>query len=173
MSEPESTTYIEEDKERFVLFELGTKHIGAIPVNYIAEVFQISLVAILPVPEVPVSVLGLYNWRGEMLWWVDLEHLVGLEPITQERDSGNIHMAIVIQAREKSLGLLVRELVDIEWLFLREMKSSATGLFPGELYSFLEGYFIKDDQKTILSLDPVAILESTAWGDRALIDRRS
>lgn len=168
MSEPESTTYIEEDEERFVLFELGTKYIGAIPVNYIAEVFQISLTAILPVPEVPVCVLGLYNWRGEMLWWVDLEHLVGLQG-----DSGNKHMAIVIQARGKYLGLLVRELVDLEWLFRREMKSSATGLFPGELYSFLEGYFINDDKKTILNLEPVAILESTAWGDRALMDRRN
>ena len=49
---------------------------------------------------------------------------------------------------------------------LSEMKSSATGLFPEELYSFLEGYFIEDGKKTILSLDPLAILESTAWGDR-------
>ncbi len=96
-----------------------------------------------------------------MLWWVDLEHLVG-----KTGDSGNTHMAIVIQARGKSLGLLVRQLMDIEWLSRSEMKSSATGLFPEELYSFLEGYFIEDGKKTILSLDPLAILESTAWGDR-------
>ena len=154
---------LSQSRQKFVIFKLGDKRKAAILVANISEVFKISLSSILLVPEVPACVLGIYNWRGEMLWWIDLEHLLGFEPIAVGKNALSTHMAIVIQAQGKYLGLLVRELIDIEFLDRQKMNPPGVGLFSPQLLPFLQGYFMDDHGGSILNLDAIAIIQSPLW----------
>lgn len=151
-------------EQKLLSFKLGEKDVAGIALESIVEVFPFSLKEILPVPEVPECVLGLYNWRGEMLWWVDLEHMLGMSPLTTTGSSSvSSHMAMVIQVQEKTLGLLIRQLLDIELVDLRQIKTPTPGLFPSTVLPFLAGYFLDENQETLISFDPVAIVESHLW----------
>lgn len=146
---------------KFLTFQLGAEDTAGVAVESIAEVFQVSLAEILPVPSVPGCVVGIYNWRGEMLWLVDLEHLFGYAPLTTATCHSTL-MAVVIEKSGKSLGLLVRQLIDIEWLDIQQMKPPASELFSPEVLPFLQGYFIKDTEKNFI-LDASAIIQAPLW----------
>jgi len=153
-----------ETKEKFLSFNLGVMDTAVISLQHITEVLQISLPEICGVPEMPSSVLGIYNWRGEMLWLVDLEAMLGYPPISQSSNLLSIMMGIVLENKGKYLGLLVRELIDIEWLDTKEMKPATTELFYPKSSPFLQGYFINDSEEMIFNLDALTIIQAPMWG---------
>ncbi|MEA5579784.1 chemotaxis protein CheW [Nodularia harveyana UHCC-0300] len=152
-----------ENKQKFLSLNLGTKDTAVISLEKITEVFQVSLADICNVPQMPNCVLGIYNWRGEMLWLVDLEEMLGYPPILQGTNSLLHLMAIVLEREGKYLGLLVRSLMDIEWLDTNEIKPISAELFYPAMSPFLKGYFINSAEEMILSLDATAIIQSPMW----------
>jgi positive phototaxis protein PixI len=151
-------------EQKFLSFNLGTKDTAVISLHHITEVLQVSLAEICGVPQMPSCVLGIYNWRGEMLWLVDLEDMLGYPSISQGVNLLSKMMAIVIQKEGKSLGLLVRQLMDIEWLNAKQIKPPNAELFSQEISSLLQGYFINESENMIISLDAAAIIQSSMWG---------
>lgn len=150
-------------EQKFLSFQIGLNDIALLPVECVTELFQVSVADILPVPQVPNCVLGIYNWREEMLWLVDLNALTGF-PGLQERDIPLLTlMAIVIQAQGQSIGLLVQQVRDIEVLDVQQMKSPAKGLFSQELLPFLQGYFIGANNEILRTLDAEAIIQADLW----------
>lgn len=152
-----------ETKQKFLNFNLGVKDTAVISLKYITEVLQVSLGEICAVPQMPSCVLGIYNWRGEMLWLVDLEEMLGYAHLSQATNYLSKMMAMVVQTQGKSLGILVRQPMDIEWLDIRQMKPIDTQLFSSEMASFLQGYFINTNQAMIISLDISAIIQAPLW----------
>ena len=155
--------------KKFLIFQLGTNEKAAIPLEVVSEVLPVVTADILPVPEVPSCVLGLSNWRGEMIWWVDLEDLLGMTPLARKTTTLSEQMAMVMTVENKSLGLLIRNLIDIELLELEQMNAPTPGLFPSEIMSFLEGYFLDENQQVIMSFDPLSVIECPLWQNQALI----
>jgi len=154
-----------ETKQKFLSFNLGAKDIAIIQLQHITEVLQLSLAEICGVPQMPNCVLGIYNWRGEMLWLVDLEAMLGYPPLLQGSNLVAKMMAIVLEKEGKSLGLLVRQLTDIELLDTHEMQAPAAELFSPVMSPFLQGYFINPDEEMMFSLDALAIIEAPIWGN--------
>ncbi len=85
---------------------------------------------IVPIPHMPPWVMGVHNWRGEILWMVDLGHLLGLTPLYQHATTHSTYTAIVINGAQqvpsrqragnqitgtKMLGLVVNRVEDMEW----------------------------------------------------------
>jgi positive phototaxis protein PixI len=64
-------------EQKFLSFHLGTKGIAVISLQYITEILQVSLTEICCIPQMHSSVFGIYNWRGNMLWLVNLEEMLG------------------------------------------------------------------------------------------------
>lgn len=153
-----------ETKEKFLSFNLGVMDTAVISLQHITEVLQVSLPEICSVPEMPNSVLGIYNWRGEMLWLVDLEAMLGYPPISQGANLLSIMMGIVLENKGKYLGLLVRQLIDIEWLDTKQMKPATSELFYPKSSPFLQGYFINDSDQMIFNLDAITIIQAPMWG---------
>lgn len=153
-----------ETKQKFLSFKLGVKDTAVISLQHITEVLKISLTEICGVPHMPNCVLGIYNWRGEMLWLVDLEEMLGYPPLLQDSDSLSKMMAIILEIDGKYLGLLVRQLIDIEWLNTKEMKAPSIELFYPGMSSFLQGYFVNSSEEIMLNLDCLSIIRSTLWG---------
>ncbi|MBE8999876.1 chemotaxis protein CheW [Nostoc sp. LEGE 12447] len=152
-----------ETKEKFLSFNLGVKDTAVISLQHIIEVLQVSLPEICGVPQMSSSILGIYNWRGEMLWLVDLEAMLGYPPISQGANLISIMMAIVLENNGKYLGLLVKQLIDIEWLDIQQMKPPSPELFYPKILPFLQGYFINDSENMIFNLDAIAIIQSPIW----------
>jgi positive phototaxis protein PixI len=154
-----------ETKQKFLSFNLGPNNIGVIHLQHITEVLQVPLAEICSVPQMPNCVLGIYNWRGEMLWLVDLEDMLGYSSLLKSSNLVAKTMAIVIENEGKSLGLLVRQLTDIEWLNTQEMKPPSAELFSPVISPFLQGYFINPNEEMMFTLDTLAIIQSPIWGN--------
>ncbi|MEA5515792.1 chemotaxis protein CheW [Nodularia sp. UHCC 0506] len=152
-----------ENKQKFLSLNLGTRDTAVISLQQITEVFQVSLADICGVPQMPSCVLGIYNWRGEMLWLVDLEEMLGYPPVLQEANLLSNMMAIVLEREGKHLGLLVRSLMDIEWLDSNQIKPPSAELFYPAMLPFLQGYLINSAEEMVLSLDATAIIQSPMW----------
>ncbi|QHG16308.1 chemotaxis protein CheW [Nostoc sp. ATCC 53789] len=152
-----------ETKEKFLSFNLGVKDTAVISLQHITEVLQVSLPEICGVPQMSSSILGIYNWRGEMLWLVDLEAMLGYPPISQGANLISIMMAIVLENNGKYLGLLVKQLIDIEWLDIQQMKPPSSELFYPKISPFLQGYFINNSEDIIFNLDAITIIQSPIW----------
>ncbi|MBE9205737.1 purine-binding chemotaxis protein CheW [Nostoc sp. LEGE 06077] len=152
-----------ENQEKFLSFTLGSSDQAVISLQYITEVLQVSLGDICGVPQMPSCVLGIYNWRGEMLWLVDLEEMLGYPSLLQGINFLSKMMAIILEVDGKNLGFLVRNMMDIEWLETQQMKLPSTDFFSPKISAFLQGYFINAMEEMVLSLDAVAIIKSPMW----------
>ena len=127
------------------------------------RVKQVSLSEICAVPQLPNSVLGIYNWRGEMLWLVDLEEMLGYTALSKNLKNISRMMAIILENDGQYMGLLVRQLMDIEWLDITEMKEPYPELFSAKLSSFLQGYFINKSEEILFNLDALKIIDARMW----------
>lgn len=152
-------------KQKFLSFNLGTRDTAVISLQHITEILQVSLGEICGVPQMPNCVLGIYSWRGEMLWLVDLEEMLGYPPLLQGSNFLSRMMAIVLENEGKYLGLLVRQLIDIEWLDTEQIKLPSAELFYPAMTPFLQGYFINISEQMIFSLDALAIIQAPMWGN--------
>ncbi|WP_413172244.1 chemotaxis protein CheW [Anabaena azotica] len=150
-------------KQKFLSFNLGARDKAVISLQHITEVLQVSLTEICGVPQMPNCVLGIYSWRGEMLWLIDLEEMLGYPPLFQSSNLLSKMMAIVLENEGKYLGILVRQLTDIEWLDTQQMKTPSADLFYPAMSSFLHGYFANGAEEMIFSLDAPAIIQSPMW----------
>lgn len=160
MMQPESLSSTEFSK-KLLSFRLGAKDIAGIPVEDITETFQISLTQILPVPQMPECILGIYNWRGEMLWMVNLENLLSFEDSSIAVNPLSKPMAMVVQADGKSLGLIVGNVIDIESVNSQQMKAPTAELFNPEVLPFLRGYFVREEEQVLMNLETKAIFQSS------------
>lgn len=152
-----------ETKQKFLSFSLGVRDTAVIPLEQITEVVQIPLTEICGVPQMPNCVVGIYNWRGEMLWLVDLEEMLGYPPLLQGSNFLSKMMALVLEHEGKYLGILIRQLMDIDWLDTQRMKQPSEEVFYPEMTPFLRGYFINDAEQMIFNLDASAMLQTSLW----------
>ena len=145
-------------RQRLLRFPLGQRDSALLPLEQIAEILKLSVADILPVPEMPSCVLGICNWRGEMLWLIDLNHLVGYSPVSWV--SGVSPAVMVVQVDNQSVGLVVQHVNDIELHDLLQLQPTAIGLFPPRLLPFILGA-LPGDNGTVL--DATAIMRSPLW----------
>ncbi|MBD0346882.1 MAG: purine-binding chemotaxis protein CheW [Coleofasciculus sp. Co-bin14] len=156
------------ENDQFLRFHLFPNTTALLPVQQLTEVLTISRDQIVPIFQMPPWVMGVYNWRGEILWMVDLAHLVGLTPWPQQPISASSYTAVVLQARSKQaqspsvksqmLGLVVSRVEDIEWCDLDAMQSPPASTVTPELVPFLRGYWLKSNGEMLMHIDGQAIL---------------
>jgi positive phototaxis protein PixI len=155
----------QETAEKFLRFQLGEEGIALLPLSIIKQVMQVSPSEILSVPQMPNSVMGIYNWRGEMLWLVDIGQVLGFPPVraTSPQQSAGGLMTIAIEVEDKVLGLVVQQINDIERHKLQEMNLPAIGLFSPEVLPYLQGYLIGGQQEVLMVLNGAAIFQAPLW----------
>lgn len=128
----------------------------------VTEVLKIPVEKIVPIPQMPPWTMGVYNWRGEILWIVDLGHLVGLTPWYQQNYAKSNHQAVVIHSGTKNtgqkLGLVVNQAEDIELCNPDLIESPPASSISMELAPFLRGYWIKKNGGIIVVIDPETIM---------------
>jgi positive phototaxis protein PixI len=166
----QETTGREENTVQYLRFHLVPDTTAILPVNQITEVLTIAQQNIVPIPHMNNYVMGVYNWRGEILWMIDLGHLIGLTPWYEQQGSMANLTAIVLHegkgkgraktAGTKTVGLVVKRVEDIEWLNPDFLESPPASAVTPELVPFLQGYWLKNDGTMLMSLGSYAILQS-------------
>jgi positive phototaxis protein PixI len=141
-------------EERFLGCQIAIENTALFPIENIQEILRIRPAQILSIPDMPEFVLGIYNWRGEMLWLIDLDRQLGLEDLPDTlADSLTI---IIVRVENRVLGLIVQGVEEIESLPPEEFQSPV-GLFAPQLERFITGYLQQTGRvvlnpQTILSL---------------------
>ena len=145
--------------QRLLRFPLANDS-ALLPLEQIEEIIGVNLTQILPGPEMPSCVLGIANWRGEMLWFVDLNHLIGFPSLLEHKQVLKPPVAIVIEVNDQNLGLVVQQVNDIELHDLQQLRTTAPGLFPAKLMPFVLGTLPGVNG---FVLDFVAITQCPLW----------
>lgn len=154
-------------EEQFLRFHLEPETKIMLPIEQVTEVLKIDVGNIVPIPQMPSWVMGVYNWRGEILWIVDLGHLIGLNSWYQQENNTKDHTAVVLSHKSKSdkknksqtsLGLVMTRVEDIEWCNTNLIQSPPASAITSALAPFLRGYWVKPDGQIILVLDGDAIV---------------
>ncbi|MEM7591731.1 MAG: chemotaxis protein CheW [Cyanobacteria bacterium P01_A01_bin.83] len=148
---------------KFLQFQLGKSEkvhksaiqgdIALLDAEMVTEVITISPQDILPVPQMFYCVLGIYGWRSEMLWIVDLENLLGYPP---PLDANNPHqelLVMVVQVQGQSIGLVVSGIDNLTEHDLSKFKSSSAEIFSEDVLPFLHGYFAGAENDIIMLID--------------------
>ncbi len=79
-----------------------------IPSEQVIEIISLSLSALSPVPDIELPVMGVYLWRGEILWVIDGNALLGGQTIHEHQTRPNIRYSVlIIQEGGEHLGILV------------------------------------------------------------------
>ena len=157
----------ETDEKQFLRFHLYPDTKAMLPIRQITEVLKIKLGQIVPIPQMPAWVMGVHNWRGEILWMLDLGHLMGLYSWYQQEVSHSTQTAIVLAPDRESnsaksniqLGLVVSQVADIE-MCSPQMIQMAMGNVSSQLQPFLQGYWLQPSGDMILVLDGQAIVDA-------------
>ena len=120
----------------------------------VTEVITISPKELLPVPQMPYCVLGIYSWRSEMLWVVDIENLMGYPPsLREDADENETILVMVVRVQGQSMGLVVSRIDTIIEQDLESFKSSSSEIFSEDLMPFLDGYFVDENNNIIMLID--------------------
>jgi positive phototaxis protein PixI len=152
-------------REQYLRFHLHPNTTAMLPVSRLTEVLTIPIGQIVPIPHLPSWVMGVYNWRGEILWMADLGHLCDLTPWHQRVMNSNTHRALVLHSktadgreRGRPLGLIVDRVEDIEWCEVDRIQSPPPSMVTTNIAPFLRGYWVKRDGDMVMILDGEAIL---------------
>ncbi len=160
-----------QETKQFLKFAVDPSTKLMLPIKQITEVLKIKFGQIVPIPQMPPWVMGVYNWRGDILWMVDLGHLIGLEPWYQRNDSRNYQTAIVLspdkektiaQSHRKvgtSLGLIISHVKDIKTCDPSMIQSPPNNSINGQMIPFVAGYWLEiENEDLTLVLDGNAIV---------------
>ncbi|MEG3437971.1 chemotaxis protein CheW [Pannus brasiliensis CCIBt3594] len=160
-----------DSREQYLRFYLHPDTTAMLPVARLTEVLTIPVGQIVPIPHLPSWVMGVYNWRGEILWMVDLGELLGLAPWYQKAMNATNHRAIVLHSetsgkrdRGQAIGLLVDRVEDIEYCDTERIQSPPASMVTMNLAPYLRGYWMKGNGDMILTLDGTAILAAMPRG---------
>lgn len=158
-------------EQQFLRFHLSGETTALLPVHQMTEVLAIPVTQIVPIPHMPPWVMGVYNWRGEILWIADLGHLVGLTPLYQQTISHSTYTAIVIHGEQqmlsragrqitgrKMLGLVVNRVEDMESFSTDLIQSPPQSTVTPELVPFLRGYWMKPNGEMLMVFEGKSII---------------
>ena len=142
-----------QDSDRSDL-QATNRDLALLEAEIVTEVITISPQELLPVPQMPYCVLGIYSWRSEMLWIVDIENLMGYPPCLQEdADADETLLVMVVQVQGQSMGLVVSRIDSIVEQDLEKFKSSSSEIFSDDIMPFLYGYFTDENNNIVMLID--------------------
>jgi positive phototaxis protein PixI len=135
--------------ESFLRFYLTSNLPCLLSVHQMAEVLTLSFGQVMPMFEMPAWVMGIYNWRGEVLWVVDLNHFLGLTPWYQQEGYGSKHIVVILQSSHQAnnevdsqaavLGLVVNRVEDMVLCASESIRPLLDRQVSPEIQPFLRG----------------------------------
>jgi positive phototaxis protein PixI len=133
----------------------------------VTELVNIPLDRVVPMPHLPPSVMGVYNWRGEILWIVNFVTLLGLNPADEAsspQQYRSLQPTIVLTNITSSgismaIGLVVDRIDEIEWCQPDVVRSVPPNSLESALATWTKGYWRSTTGEQLLVFDGQAIFD--------------
>ncbi|MGL5878369.1 MAG: chemotaxis protein CheW [Xenococcaceae cyanobacterium] len=156
-------------EEQFLRFTIAPNTKGLMSISQMSEVLTINFGQILRMPHMNPWVMGAYNWRGAIIWMLDLGQLLGLPPLHQQETARSSYKAIVmylplqsdrcdLSADRRALGLVVSQIEDIEWCNPALIQEAPPSCIGNKLMPFLRGYYLSTDGEALAVFEGESIL---------------
>jgi positive phototaxis protein PixI len=158
MSEMTDTS-TSEQLQQFLSFRASLNTQAMLPTQQMLEVLNLSHHQIVPIPDTSTEVVGVCNWRGEVLWLVNLGYLLTDNPdFTQEKYQIN-YTVIIIHHNSMILGLVVEQVHNMLWCNPAQIQSIPASYLV-KTSSLIQGYWLNSQQDVLLILDAEALIHS-------------
>jgi chemotaxis signal transduction protein len=76
-----------------------------LPTEQMSEILSLRLEDVLPIPETTSLVVGVFNWRQQVIWLVDLPAALGRLPLAQQNPGLLQRDVVVVNHAGKTFGL--------------------------------------------------------------------
>ncbi|WP_019502435.1 chemotaxis protein CheW [Pseudanabaena sp. PCC 6802] len=153
----ESTSTKATASEQFLTFLLPPKQRVMISTKQLVEIVNISIGQVVPIPDVSPYVMGVSNWRGEVLWMVDLGCMLGFEPLHAASYTQATYKSILVRSQGQIMGLVVSGVEQMLWCAPDRIQTSVANYVTSDLASYLRGYYLAPDRDLTLVLDGDAL----------------
>jgi positive phototaxis protein PixI len=142
-----------------------------LPGGNLVEIMKLAIGQVVPMFEMAPWVVGIYNWRGDMLWVADLGKFLGFDPWYRQTDTATRHTVVVIKPpysadrptadQPSTLGLVVSgvEAMVTHQTGAMEPVPETGAIAPG-LRPFLQGACLDGAGRSQLVLAATAVLET-------------
>jgi positive phototaxis protein PixI len=160
-----SSVASEQSTQQLLSFVISPNSTMLLPTSDLTEVLTVSVSQIVPIPECDRSVMGVCNWRGEVLWLVDLASMLGEEPLFQHRPVPSHYSVIIVhytmgQQKTLTLGLVVTQVAQMLWCDRAAIQAVPASPAISATADFLQGYWLSPQGETCWILNSQAILNA-------------
>jgi positive phototaxis protein PixI len=150
--------------QQFLRFQLQPNLMALMEIDLVTELVNIPIDRVVPMPHLPPAVMGVYNWRGEILWIVDLAILLGVtgSPLRTRSLQPTIMLANGVKNGDrKTIGLVVDEIAEIEWFDLDLIQSPVPTNIHPEFSRCVSGLLVSATGENFLVLDRQSIFSQS------------
>ncbi len=144
--------------QQFLCFQLQ-ETLAMLPTQQLTEILNLHVSQVVPIPDIASVMMGVCNWRGEVLWLVDLNYLLGFQPLyTQALRQGQVNV-IIIHHQGQTLGLAVDRVEQMQWCNPNQFQPAPTSQITPALARCLVGCWANSNGSVALVLDGVRVMD--------------
>jgi positive phototaxis protein PixI len=155
-----TTTLAPQRVQQFLQFQISEDSQAMLPSHQLSEVLSLPLSDIVAVPEMATFVMGVCNWRGEVLWLVDLAALMESSPLANEGLYRNTYNTLIIHHQGRSVGLVVSRVKGMVRCDISQIQTTLGTSKKHITSPYIQGYWLDSNQEANLVLDGTRILDS-------------
>ena len=145
------------DSHTMLSFCLTPQIQAVISVDDLIGLVTIETSNIAPIPDAPQSVMGIYSYRGDVMWIVDLPCLLGLTPLYLA-NTRQVCSIIFLQVKHQIAGFAVSQVGQMLVFEEDQLQQDYTNLGAQHLKWCTEGIYSKD-RDTLFSIKGHKIFE--------------
>lgn len=144
--------------QQFLKFLLPPNVNVMLATDRITEILNLNVNQIVPIPQVSSEVIGVSNWRGEVLWLIDLGELLKVEPLHHQNSQAIDYRTLVIHHSNGCLGLVINQVSQTLWCNPVEIQRLSETQRTNQRSRCLQGYWSSSEGETIWVLDCDAVV---------------
>lgn len=155
-----TSTLRDAEVQQFLRFRLADGTLAMVRSHHLTEVLNLELKQVISIPDVQPALVGVYNWRGEVLWLLDLGLYLGSEPLYQKTFNTGKVSIVIVHFEGQTLGLCVKQVDEMVGCPIREIQSPPKADLSQKLKACLDGYWLDSNQAITWVLGAQKLIES-------------
>jgi positive phototaxis protein PixI len=148
-----------ETTENFLSFRLSADLQGILPASKLTEILTLTIDQIVPIPGVAPETIGVFNWRGNVLWLIDLGYLLKEEPLYSRSKYQSQYNVMILHHEDCALGLVVEQVKQIVRCNPNEFQPFQSAQALKVNSPCIRGYWLSPQEETVLVLDSAALFQ--------------
>jgi positive phototaxis protein PixI len=153
-----TTATVSASSQHFLSFRLPPQSWGILPTEQLVEILNLPVEQIVPIGNLPPPVIGVCNWRGEVLWLLDLAYQLGMNPLFSQGKLRSAYTVMIVhhsaENGTQTLGLVVEQVSQMVWCDPAAIAPlPATEFTDRQQHRLLQGYWLSPQSETYLALD--------------------